>query len=447
MKLQFNSRPVVQAVAASAMAFNAVSAYADEDIDSLKKQLSDYEERLQQLEQDRDATTTTHLTNPARKQVKGNAFNPAISVILDGVYASYQNDPEDYALPGFALGGEAELAPEGFSLGHSEITLSNNIDDKFFGQLTIAIVEHENELEVELEEAFFEKLALGHGFSIRGGRFYSAIGYLNQQHPHAWDFQDAPLVYRGMFGKQYYDDGLRASFITPTDVFFELGAEGFAGRKYPAGGEHSGAGVWTAFANVGGDIGVSHSWQAGVSYWNGDEIEREYGGHAHGGAAETPFFEGKSSIAGLNAIYKWAPNGNYREQNLKLQFEYFSRDEDGTLTMLTDAPPFETSTLDSKQDGWYAQARWKFMRNWAASVRYDMLDSDNTGSDVDVLDEAGLVTNGHTPKRVSVAAEWVPSEFSRIRLQYNRDDSYQVSDDQVYLQYTFSIGAHGAHAF
>jgi hypothetical protein len=44
-------------------------------------------------------------------------------------------------------------------------------------------------------------------------------------------------------------------------------------------------------------------------------------------------------------------------------------------------------------------------------------------------------------------AEWVPSEYSRIRLQYNRDDSYQISDDQFYLQYTFSIGAHGAHAF
>jgi hypothetical protein len=437
----------MQAAAASALAFNVVSAYGDEDIDSLKKQLSEYEQRLQQLEQDRDTTTTTHLTNPARKQVKGNAFNPAISVILDGVYASYKNNPEDYTLPGYALGGEAELAPEGFSLGHSELTLSNNIDDKFFGQLTIAIVEHENELEVELEEAFFETLALGRGFSIRGGRFYSAIGYLNQQHPHAWDFQDAPLVYRGMFGNQYFDDGLRVSFITPTDVFFELGAEGFAGRKYPAGGEHSAAGVWTAFANVGGDIGVSHSWQAGVSYWSGDEIEREYGGHAHDGVAETPFFEGDSSIAGLNAIYKWAPNGNYREQNLKLQFEYFSRDDDGNLTLLNSGPPEEASALNSKQDGWYAQARWQFMRNWAASVRYDMLDSDNTGSDVDVLDEAGLVTNGHTPKRVSVAAEWVPSEYSRIRLQYNRDDSYQVSDDQIYLQYTFSVGSHGAHAF
>ncbi|MBT8118130.1 MAG: hypothetical protein KJN89_00310 [Gammaproteobacteria bacterium] len=408
------------------------------------------EQRIQEMEttQNKEQAATLSATRPlsATRQVSNNGFNPAISVILDGVYASYKNDPEEYQIPGYALGGEAELAPEGFSLGHSEITMSNNIDDKFFGQFTLAIAEHEGEVEVELEEAFFETLSLGHGFTIRGGRFYSALGYLNQQHPHAWDFQDAPLVYRGIFGNQYFDDGLRASYVTPTDVFLELGTEVFSGKKYPAGGEHSGAGSLTGFVNVGGDIGTSHSWQAGVSYWAADSIEREYGGHDHDGAAEVPLFEGDSNIAGANLIYKWAPNGNYREQNLKFQFEYFTRDDDGQLTLL-DSDPLEESTLSSKQSGYYAQIRWKFLREWATAVRYDRLDSDNAGSDSDVLDEAGLVSAGHEPVRASIMAEWIPSEFSRIRVQYNRDESYQVTDDQIYVQYTFSIGAHGAHAY
>lgn len=137
---------------------------------------------------------------------------------------------------------------------------------------------------------------------------------------------------------------------------------------------------------------------------------------------------------------------NYRERNLKLQFEYFNREDEGNLTLLN-SDPLESSTLDSQQDGWYAQAIWQFARSWRTGLRYDRLDSDNKGSDTDVLDEAGLLSYGHTPERASVMAEWVPSEYSRIRLQYNRDDSYQVSDDQVYLQYTFSIGSHGAHAF
>jgi hypothetical protein len=232
----------------------------------------------------------------------------------------------------------------------------------------------------------------------------------------------------------------------PTDLLLEFGAEALSGRKYPAGGEHDGVGSWVAYANIGGDIGVSHSWQAGASYWSADNIEREYGGHSHGGVAETPLFEGDSKTTGLNAVYKWAPDGNYRERYVKLQFEYFNRNDEGNLSLLNSSP-LEASTLDSRQDGWYAQANWKFARSWHTGIRYDMLDSANKGSDPGVLDEAGLVSNGHTPKRVSVMAEWVPSEYSRLRLQYNRDDSYQVPDDQVYLQYIFSIGSHGAHAF
>jgi hypothetical protein len=433
---------------ASAVCLHVSVAAAVADIDELNQKLDEYEQRIEALERHDAEIARGESANAdyARRRTTNNQFNPAISVILDGVYASYSNAPEDYRLPGFALGGEAELAPEGFSLGHSEIVFSNNIDDKFYGQLTLAIAEHDNELEIELEEAFFETLALGGGFTVRGGRFYSALGYLNQVHEHAWDFKDAPLVYRALFGNQYFDDGLRASVILPTALFFELGAEAFSGRKFPAGGEQDGVGSWVAYTNIGGDIGVSHSWQAGLSYWSADKIEREYGGHAHDGVAETPLFAGDSKTVGLNAVYKWAPDGNYRERNVKLQFEYFDRDDQGSLTLLN-SDPLETSSLDSKQDGWYAQATWKFARSWRTGIRYDRLDSDNTGSDLDVLDEAGLLSNGHTPERASIMAEWVPSEYSRIRLQYNRDDSYQVSDDQVYLQYTFSIGSHGAHAF
>ena len=424
---------------ACAFSLSVTVTHSSAETDDVGKTLEEYDKRLQLLEQRDARSVNTGGTD--------TTFNPAISVILEGVFASYKNEPGEYNLPGYALGGEAGLPPEGFSLGHSEIIFSSNIDDKFFGQFTLAIAEHDNEIEVELEEAFFETLALGGGFNLRGGRFYSAVGYLNQQHRHAWDFYDAPLVYRGLFGDQYFDDGFRLSYIAPTDIFVEFGAEAFAGKKYPAGGEHSGVGSWTAFTNIGGDIGVSHSWQAGLSYWSADDIEREYGGHAHTATVlEVPLFTGDSRIYGANAIYKWAPDGNYREQNVKIQFEYFNRDDTGDITLL-DSVPLETSTLDSRQNGWYLQGAWKFMRYWQAGIRYDLLDSDNAGSDMSVLDEAGLVNNSHKPERVSVMAEWLPSEYSRIRLQYNRDDSYQVPDDQVYIQYTFSMGAHGAHAF
>jgi len=39
------------------------------------------------------------------------------------------------------------------------------------------------------------------------------------------------------------------------------------------------------------------------------------------------------------------------------------------------------------------------------------------------------------------------TEFSRLRLQYNQDDSTPETDHQVYVQYIMSLGAHGAHSF
>ncbi len=45
-------------------------------------------------------------------------------------------------------------------------------------------------------------------------------------------------------------------------------------------------------------------------------------------------------------------------------------------------------------------------------------------------------------------ADWSPSEYSRLRLQYARDKSMEgITEDQWTLQYVMSLGAHGAHAF
>jgi hypothetical protein len=38
-------------------------------------------------------------------------------------------------------------------------------------------------------------------------------------------------------------------------------------------------------------------------------------------------------------------------------------------------------------------------------------------------------------------------EYSRLRLQYTRDYTLPEADNQFFLQYVMSLGAHGAHAF
>jgi hypothetical protein len=42
--------------------------------------------------------------------------------------------------------------------------------------------------------------------------------------------------------------------------------------------------------------------------------------------------------------------------------------------------------------------------------------------------------------------DWSPTEFSRLRLQYAQDKSRpDATDQQIFLQYILSLGAHGAH--
>ncbi len=455
-------------VAATIAAISNVNpVWANSDIEALKEQVEilkkDYEQRInalenrlkqseenallaqQQIDQVADNVDSKKSTSNAGQ----NSFNPAISVILDGRYADFDNDPDGYELPGFMLGNEAGLGEKGFSIGHTEIAISANVDDQFYGKATLAIHDHDGETETELEEAYIQTLGLGNGLTVKAGRFYSAIGYLNEQHEHTWDFADAPLIYRGLFGNQLRDDGVQITYVAPTDLFMQVGTELFRGDRFPGGGSHDGVGAWTAFANIGGDIGIEHSWQLGFSHWRQNDVDgRTSGGHSHGGGAtETPSFSGESKISSLDLVYKWAPNGNPTNQNFKFQFEYFDRREDGNITMINSGPPEEVSTYDGQQDGWYAQAVYQFQPHWRTGIRYDRLGSNNRGSDADVLAEAGLDDEGHTPERYSAMVEWLPSEYSRIRLQFNRDDSYEEADNQIFLQYSFSLGSHGAHQF
>jgi len=374
-------------------------------------------------------------------------FNPDISLVLDGRYVSFSNT-SDYKLPGFMLGPEAERSGQGLQLGHGELSLSANIDDMFYGKLTTAIAEHEGETEIELEEAFIKTLALGNGLSIKAGRFFSDIGYLNNQHTHVWDFSDAPLIYRGLFGNQLIDDGLQISWLAPTDLFLKLGMESLRGERFPAGGAtNNGSGAYTVFAKLGGDVGISHSWQLGLSHWSAQIENRDGAAHEDGAAEpEIPRFGGDSEINGIDFIWKWAPKGNKRERYLTVQAEYFERNENGNIEIINSAP-FQNSTYNGTQSGWYLQTVYQFKPHWRVGYRYDQLKADNNGSNSIALTEAGVNDQEHKPSRSSLMLDYSRSEYSRIRLQFSKDDSYQDSDSTIILQYTMALGAHGAHRF
>jgi hypothetical protein len=387
-------------------------------------------------------------------RISGNEFNPAISLILDGRYTDIDNS--DLELPGFQLGGEAGLPDNGFTTGHNELVISANIDDKFYGALTAAIVYDEGETEFELEEAYIETLGLGHGLTLKGGRFFSGIGYLNSIHDHAHDFADRPLVYDALFGGHLMETGLQARWVAPTDFYLSFGAEVTSGSEFP-GGENDNNNGLGFFVKTGGDINESSSWQLGASYYTTDFDVREAGGHSHGHGddeADNELLDGDVDIAGIDFVYKWAPNGNPKQTNFKFQAEYFVRDEKGHAEF-TEGLNSAEADYDGEQEGFYAQAIYQFMPAWRVGVRYDHLEADNrfinfvdNGIDLDeFLEESGLGTVDD-PNRTSVMLDYTPSHFSRIRLQYSEfDNGLDDTEDMITLQYIMSLGSHGAHSY
>jgi hypothetical protein len=400
------------------------------------------------------ALSNNTIANSSGK-ISANEFNPSVSLILDGRYTDIDNS--ELALPGFQLGGEAGLSDNGFSIGHNELSISANIDDQFYGSLNTAIIYENSETTVELEEAYIETLKLGSGFTIKGGRFFSGIGYLNAIHDHAYDFADRPLVYDAMFGGHLADTGLQARWVAPSDTYISLGAEITTGAEFP-GGENTDNNNGSAFfVKVGGDFTTSSSWLLGASYYQSKFDKREAGGHSHGGetaVADNELLNGSLDIAGIDFVYKWAPNGNAKNTNIKLQGEYFVRTENGTAEFTEDTNSAE-GTYRGKQKGFYVQGVYQFMPAWRVGLRYDRLQANNqisnfvdSGIDEDeFLEESGFGT-AQNPNRSSIMLDYSPSHFSRIRLQYAQlDNGRDPKNNMLILQYTMSLGAHAAHSF
>jgi hypothetical protein len=376
----------------------------------------------------------------AQGQVSGNAFNPAISLILDGHYASYSRDPATYALPGFLLDAEAGLPAEGLSLDETELALSANVDDKYYGFVTASLQQTADETTVELEEAYFETLALPKGLKVKAGRFLSDIGYLNPIHAHAWDFNDAPLAYAAMLNTAYKDTGIQLRWVVPATLLIEIGGELLRGDAFPGanGAASDGRGASTLFVHVGGDVGSESSWRAGLAHLAADANDRT-SVFADGSAV----FTGSSDVTMADFVWKWAKNGNPRDRYYTVQAEYLHRSEDGQVAVTTVATGDELGAYRGSQDGFYVQGVYQFRPRWRAGVRYDRLDADNHVG----VSAATPLTADHRPSRVSAMADFSNSEFSRLRLQVNRDESRAQADDQIVLQYLMSLGAHGAHRF
>jgi hypothetical protein len=373
-----------------------------------------------------------------------NAFNPSVSLILSGVYTRTSQDPANYAITGVSLPGNVAIGPgtRGFSLAESELALAASVDPWFRGAANIAV---EPDDTITTEEAFVQTTALGGGFSVKAGRFFSSIGYLNSQHMHTWDFVDNPLAYQAFLGTQYGDDGVQLSWVAPTEQYIELDAEVGRGRPFPGSGTgRNGPGAFALIAHTGGDVGDSNSWRAGLSRLDARATDQQVMGTGASGSGVIDAFTGSTHVWVADGVWKWAPHGNAVYTNFKLQGEYLRSTRSGTLD-------FDVASVDrggayrALQSGWYLQGVYQPIRYWRVGVRAEQV---SPGSPEYGANEAALRNFDYHPHKSSLMIDYSPSEFSRVRLQFARDRAHEgLPDNELLLQYLMSLGAHGAHAF
>ncbi len=151
--------------------------------DQYESRIEALEVRLKQAEtvseeaKSKAQKATEAANQPAPQEAaRSNAFNPDISLVLQGTYANLTRNPDDNALTGFQTGEEIGPGSQGFGLFESELNLYASIDPYFYGGLTAALAPDGR---IGIEEAFAQTLGLPYGLTVKVGRFFSHLGYIN----------------------------------------------------------------------------------------------------------------------------------------------------------------------------------------------------------------------------------------------------------------------------
>ncbi len=406
------------------------AAPADDEVDALKQQVGQLQDRVQQLEQAKP---------PAR--AGGTYMNTSFDVLLDGGWSSDEEPSERLQL------GDHDPQQRGFSLRNAELAVDGAVDPYFkgFGNIVLKLDE-ENESEIELEEAYLLSTAIPANLQAKAGQFFAEFGRQNSQHPHTWSFVDQPLILNRVFGGEGLRNvGARVSWLAPTPFYTEFMVGMFNG----IGGTSSS--FQNDEADFHGRVPVDRKLQGLDDFLFVPRLVSSFDLTAEqtlvlgASAAFGPNNSGEESdtqIYGGDVYWKWKPaNADAGFPFVSWQTEILSRRYEAGegVAEADETVVLPAETLDDW--GFYSQLLWGFRPRWVCGFRGEYVEA-NDGSFAD----DGVVRGDRT--RVSPVLTFFPSEFSKLRLQYNHDDLEEGgTEDSVWLQAEFTLGAHAAHKF
>jgi len=343
----------------------------------------------------------------------------------------------------------------GFSVRSVELALTGAVDPYFTGLATVALaVDEDGGTELELEEAYAQTIALPANLQVRAGQFYAEFGRQNAQHAHEWAFVDQPLVLSRFFGGDgQRGPGARVSWLTPLPFYSEvmLGVFNNQGESFGGGGhahahahesedEHSAVHGGEPIAPaLGGPQDLLFVPRVATAFDLTDTqtlllgASAAFGPNNSGPGADT-------QVYGVDLYWKWRPERAERGfPFVSLQTEALYRHYEAAAREHPEDPPVALPAETLRDWGLYTQALWGFCPGWVAGLRGEFVSGDDAAFDSpERLDRFRLAPN----------LTWYPTEYSKLRWQYNYDHRQQAGDDHsVWMQLEIALGAHPAHKF
>lgn len=448
-----------------------------QQIDNLQQQVDRLRARLPEVPAVSDATT--NAPTPASSTPAGSEspappppdLKPArslaspisllrgqrnyLNLSFDGLFAAGGSTADD--IPDLQLGAH-DPVQRGFTVQNLELVLEGNVDPYFRAQGNfVGHMAPDGDFEWEVEEAYMETIALPANLQLKGGQFLTEFGRMNPTHPHTWSFVDVPLVNGRFLGPEGLGNpGARLSWMFPTPFYSELflavqNSEGSTAYSFRgAGHSHDGHEHDRLFGRERiarethdlGDLLLSPRYAFSLDLTESQTllagVSAALGPNNTGADTDT-------QVYGLDWMWKWKsprhhagfPFVAWQTELLARRFEAgaFAEDEDGDGVLDVDLP--RENLWDY---GFYSQLLWGFHKGWVAGLRGDWVSGEPGAFAPD--------PDRDTRWRISPALTWYPTEFSKVRLQYNLDDREGIGvDHSVWLQFEFLLGAHAAHKF
>ncbi|OFZ29193.1 MAG: hypothetical protein A2622_14215 [Bdellovibrionales bacterium RIFCSPHIGHO2_01_FULL_40_29] len=314
----------------------------------------------------------------------------------------------------------------GFNLREAEFQFDADVDP--YTRMTLLLAIHssydasggavEEVWTIEPEEGFVESNTIPNT-TLKFGKFKATMGKHNTLHTHAYPFIDAPLAHVNLLGDEgLVDVGLSSAILLPIPWFSEVTLQYLRGE-----GENSEFSSPTTSDGVGlahwknlFDLTDALTFEIGASYARGENS-----------------LAGTTTLTGADLTFKWRPTEGGKYHSLSWTTEYLARNQS------------QPGVSDEIGNGLATWVQYQFAERWATTYRYDNLIVENSFDPINLPND--------TWSRNSVGLNYIPTEFSSYKLEFNQrtggiaSSTGETTENALFLQANFTIGAHPSHAY